>query len=175
MDTNYAIAVDVANRCSKYRKISGIWLVGDMARTGDSKEAIQIVLGVNKVTFNGFLKRVDNCIKPLVTLGIVPAHLPRSFMRALRARSLYIALNKMKERITLPEPRIRSDMPRPVLDIFMMPNNWQDRVAEMGILFLLQDNDSMILNFAETACLYDERLNTFVDKEGKPLGYPLER
>lgn len=176
METNYGRAVKAAELCIKAGGVLKIWLVGDMASTGDSKEAIQIILGVHRNVFEDYCSRIDNYIKACLALETSDDKMGETHIRHLRYWSSQVALRRMKGKITLPELMVTRGTATPELDILMMRFDWQDYIAEMQEAFHLQDsNGSMISHFAKTAHLYDEGLETFVDKEGEPLDYPLER
>lgn len=172
MSSIYADAILIAKHCLEQEIVKAVWLFGGVARTGNSHHDIDLVFEVDDEVFYRFMDTLSKREPGFVAEGLYGDSERKQSIPEVRydiAREILNAPIRPYRWVDRPLSNFSEQVAAGMLiDVFMLPTNWQQRAEEIDNLYPSKDG-TLIQRIAGTSYRFDPSLERFVAKDGVPL------
>ena len=175
MISRYIEAILIARHCLEKKLVSGVWLFGGVARTGDSHHDIDLVLGVSEAAFEIFMEDFASREPGFVRTGMYGEGSRKQTISEVRFGIAETIVGSIRPIIWtgaalrggggLDYEIVAADT---IVDVFLLPMDWQARTEELDHQYRSKDG-ALFERISQTSYPFDLALGRFVSKDGVPL------
>ena len=175
MISRYIEAILIARHCLEKKSVSGIWLFGGVARTGDSHHDIDLILGVSDGNFERFMEEFASREPGFVRTGMYGEGSRRQTVPEVRFDIAQSIVGTIRPKIWTDKAVYSAGGPDYeivaadiTVDVFLLPMDWQARTEELDQEYRSKDG-ALFERILQTAFPFDPAQDRYVSKDGVPL------